>query len=97
MTIIYIENLQGSGKTVKVIEDFGDYAVHRDLAPGEHACIGVSRLKTLQVQEVSLAASNAVTERRAIKSIREVIAQQPDIDVTAAAGQLPACLERRVG
>lgn len=85
MTIIYIENLQGSGKTVKVIEDFGDYAVHRDLAPGEHACIGVSRLKTLQVQEVSLAASGEQTERRTLKSIREVMALQP------------ASVERRVG
>jgi len=85
MTIIYIENLQGSGKTVKVIEDFGDYAVHRDLAPGEHACIGVSRLKTLQVQEVSLAASGEQTERRTLKSIREVMPLQP------------ASVERRVG
>ena len=35
MTIIFIENLQGSGKAIKIVEDFGDYAVHRDLAPGE--------------------------------------------------------------
>ena len=85
MTIIYIENLPGSGKTVKVVEDFGDYAVHRDLAPGEHACIGISRLKTLQVQEISLAADGAPAERRTLKSIREVIAQTPVL------------MERRVG
>ncbi|MGA0600575.1 hypothetical protein ACO2Q3_07705 [Caulobacter sp. KR2-114] len=93
MTIIYIENLQGSGKTVKVIEDFGDYAVHRDLAPGEHACIGISRLKTLQVQEVALGATGAQPERRTLKSIREVMAQTPALANTAA----PTSLERRAG
>jgi hypothetical protein len=85
MTIIYIENLPGSGKTVKVVEDFGDYAVHRDLAPGEHACIGISRLRNLQVQEVNLAADGAAIEKRSLKSIREVIAQTPSM------------MERRVG
>ncbi len=90
MTIIYIENLPGSGKTVKVVEDFGDYAVHRDLAPGEHACIGISRLKNLQVQEVNLAADGAPIEKRTLKSIREVIAQTPT-------NMAPASLERRVG
>jgi hypothetical protein len=54
MTIIFIENLQGSGKAIKVVEDFGDYAVHRDLAPGEHACIGVQKLKCLMIEEVPL-------------------------------------------
>jgi hypothetical protein len=85
MTIIYIENLPGSGKTVKVVEDFGDYAVHRDLAPGEHACIGISRLKNLQVQEVSLAADGAPIERRVLRSMRDMLPQAP------------ASLERRVG
>lgn len=85
MTIIYIENLPGSGKTVKVVEDFGDYAVHRDLAPGEHACIGISRLKNLQVQEISLAADGAPVERRTLKSMRDMLPQAP------------ASLERRVG
>ena len=54
MTIIFIENLQGSGKAIKVVEDFGDYAVHRDLAPGESACIGVQKLKCLMIEEVPL-------------------------------------------
>ena len=54
MTIIFIENLQGSGKAIKVVEDFGDYAVHRDLSPGEHACIGVQKLKCLMIEEVPL-------------------------------------------
>lgn len=93
MTIIYIENLQGSGKTVKVIEDFGDYAVHRDLAPGEHACIGVSRLKTLQVQEVALGAADAPSERRMLKSIREVMTEAPALANVSA----PASLELRAG
>ncbi len=93
MTIIYIENLQGSGKTVKVIEDFGDYAVHRDLAPGEHACIGISRLKTLQVQEVALGVSEAQAERRTLKSIREVMNQTPAL----ANVNTPTSLELRAG
>lgn len=93
MTIIYIENLQGSGKTVKVIEDFGDYAVHRDLAPGEHACIGISRLKTLQVQEVALGESAVQSERRTLKSIREVMSQTPAL----ANVNTPASLELRAG
>ena len=54
MTIVFIENLQGSGHGIKIVEDFGDYAVHRDLAPGEHACIGVQRLKSLRIEEVAL-------------------------------------------
>ncbi len=93
MTIIYIENLQGSGKTVKVIEDFGDYAVHRDLAPGEHACIGISRLKTLQVQEVALGVTEAQAERRTLKSIREVMNQTPAL----ANVNTPTSLELRAG
>jgi len=93
MTIIYIENLQGSGKTIKVVEDFGDYAVHRDLAPGEHACIGVSRLKTLQVQEIALGATDAKPERRTLKSIREVMGQAPAL----ANVNTPTSLELRAG
>lgn len=54
MTIVFIENLQGSGHGIKIVEDFGDYAVHRDLAPGEHACIGVQRLKSLRIEEIAL-------------------------------------------
>jgi hypothetical protein len=64
MTIIFIENLQGSGKAIKVVEDFGDYAVHRDLSPGEHACIGVQKLKCLMIEEVPLAERPA--EKKAV-------------------------------
>ena len=85
MTIIYIENLQNSGKTVKVVEDFGDYAVHRDLAPGEHACIGVSRLQTLKIQEISLTAQGSAVAHGTLKSMRDALAQSP------------AALERRLG
>ncbi len=85
MTIIYIENLQNSGKTVKVVEDFGDYAVHRDLAPGEHACIGISRLQNLKIQEINLAAEGPAAGHRTLKSVRDALAQSP------------ASLERRLG
>jgi hypothetical protein len=59
MTIVFIENLPGSGHGIKIVEDFGDYAVHRDLAPGEHACIGVQRLKSLLIEEIALSEMKA--------------------------------------
>ena len=52
-TLIYIENVLGSGQMVKLKEDFGDYSVSRDLRPGEHARLVVSPFKSLSVEEVS--------------------------------------------
>jgi hypothetical protein len=51
-TLIFIENVLGSGQVVKVTEDFGDYSVTRDLRPGEHARLVISPFKTLSVEEV---------------------------------------------
>lgn len=51
-TLIYIENVLGSGQMVKLREDFGDYSVSRDLKPGEHARLVVSPFKSLSVEEV---------------------------------------------
>src|SRR6202020_186202 len=53
-TLIFIENVLGSGQVVKLTEDFGDYSVTRDLRPGEHARLVISPFKTLSVEEVAL-------------------------------------------
>jgi len=53
-TLIFIENVLGSGQVVKLTEDFGDYSVTRDLRPGEHARLVISPFKTLSVEEVPL-------------------------------------------
>ena len=54
-TLIFIENVLGSGQVVKLTEDFGDYSVTRDLRPGEHARLVVSPFKTVSVEEVPMA------------------------------------------
>ncbi|HZZ90781.1 MAG TPA: hypothetical protein VFE13_20825 [Caulobacteraceae bacterium] len=53
-TLIFIENVLGSGQVVKLTEDFGDYSVTRDLRPGEHARLVVSPFKTISVEEVAM-------------------------------------------
>ena len=53
MTTIFIENSHGSGQVVKIVEDFGDYAVNRDLKPGEHARVAVGPYKSIVVREVA--------------------------------------------
>jgi hypothetical protein len=53
-TLIFIENVLGSGQVVKLTEDFGDYSVTRDLRPGEHARLVISPFKTLSVEEVPM-------------------------------------------
>ena len=59
-TLIYIENVLGSGQMVKLTEDFGDYSVSRDLRPGENARLVVSAFKTISVEEVPMSAIVAV-------------------------------------
>jgi hypothetical protein len=51
-TLIFIENVLGSGQVVKLTEDFGDYSVSRELRPGEHARLVVSPFKSVTVEEV---------------------------------------------
>jgi len=51
-TLIFIENVLGSGQMVKLTEDFGDYSVSRELRPGEHARLVVSPFKAVTVEEV---------------------------------------------
>jgi hypothetical protein len=70
-TLIFVENVLGSGQVVKLTEDFGDYSVARDLQPGEHARLVISPFKTVTVEEVpaSLATPpGAVNGRRSIHS-----------------------------
>ncbi len=55
-TLIFIENVLGSGPMVKLTEDFGDYSVSRDLKPGEHARLVVSPFKSISVEESPLGA-----------------------------------------
>jgi hypothetical protein len=54
-TLIFIENVLGSGQMVRLTEDFGDYAVSRDLRPGEYARLVISAFKTLCVEEIPVA------------------------------------------
>jgi hypothetical protein len=53
-TLIFIENVLGSGQVVKLTEDFGDHSACRDLRPGEHARLVVSPFKSVTVEEVPL-------------------------------------------
>jgi hypothetical protein len=66
-TLIFIENVLGSGQVVKLTEDFGDYSVSRDLRPGENARLVVSPFKSISVEEIPLAAMatpRAANDRR---------------------------------
>ena len=58
MTIVFIENVLGSGQMIKVLEDFGDYVVEHRLQPGDNARFAVSRFKSIVVNE--LVAARAV-------------------------------------
>ncbi|HEY1426952.1 MAG TPA: hypothetical protein VGF50_09800 [Caulobacteraceae bacterium] len=64
-TLIFIENVLGSGQMVKLTEDFGDYSVSRDLRPGENARLVVSPFKTIAVEEIPLAAIVAAAANQA--------------------------------
>ena len=55
-TLIFIENVLGSGQMVKLTEDFGDYSVSRDLKPGENARLVVSAYKSIAIEESPLSA-----------------------------------------
>jgi hypothetical protein len=55
-TLIFVENVLGSGHVVKITEDFGDYSVSRDLRPGENARLVVSPFKSIAVEEAPMLA-----------------------------------------
>ncbi|MEJ0065954.1 MAG: hypothetical protein WDM85_11480 [Caulobacteraceae bacterium] len=68
-TLIFIENVLGSGQVIKLTEDFGDYSVARDLRPGENARLVVSPFKTVTVEEIPISLvgpPSAANERRTI-------------------------------
>lgn len=51
MTLIFIENILGSGQVIHVLEDFGDYVIEHKLRPGDNARIAISRFKSVVVNE----------------------------------------------
>jgi hypothetical protein len=67
-TLIFIENVLGSGQVVKLTEDFGDYSVTRDLRPGEHARLVVSPFKTVSVEEVPISLAMPIAANHAIRT-----------------------------
>ena len=64
-TLIFIENVLGSGQMVKLTEDFGDYSVTRDLKPGENARLVVSPFKSISVEESPIGALVAAAANEA--------------------------------
>jgi hypothetical protein len=68
-TLIFVENVLGSGQVVKLTEDFGDYSVSRDLRPGENARLVVSQFKSISVEEVPMAMADAPAPRRTVLSL----------------------------
>ena len=68
-TLIFVENVLGSGQVVKLTEDFGDYSVSHELRPGENARLVVSPFKTISLEETPLCvggAPSAANEARRI-------------------------------
>ena len=80
-TLIFVENVLGSGQMVKLTEDYGDHRVTQELRPGEHARLVVSPFKTISVEELPLAANDPRTNLRP----------------TVVALPTPRLLERRCG
>jgi len=68
-TLIFVENVLGSGQVVKLTEDFGDYSVSRDLQPGENARLIVSPFKSIAVEEVPMAMAEARPPRLTVLSL----------------------------
>jgi hypothetical protein len=71
-TLIFIENVLGSGQVVKLTEDFSDYSVSRDLRPGEHARLVVSAFKSISIEETPLGGAqtpSAANEGRPVATL----------------------------
>jgi hypothetical protein len=81
-TLIFIENVLGSGQMVKLTEDFGDYSVSRDLRPGENARLVVSPFKSISIEEAPISA---------------VVAAAANESARVASFPAPRSLERRCG
>jgi hypothetical protein len=63
MTIIFIENVFGSGQVITVREAFDDHVVEHRLHPGESARIAISRFKSIIVDEAATAAADRSAAR----------------------------------
>jgi len=66
MTIVFIENVWGSGQIITVSEAFKDHVVSRRLEPGDNLRIAVSRFKSISIDEEAVAAGgvNVAAEGR---------------------------------
>ncbi len=51
MTIVFIENVWGSGQIITVSESFKDHVVSRRLEPGDNLRIAMSRFKSISIDE----------------------------------------------
>ena len=51
MSIVFIENVPGSGQVITVMEEFRGRLIKHDLRPGDNARIAVSRFKSVVVSE----------------------------------------------
>ncbi len=54
MSIVFIENVLGSGQIVTIAETFNRQTVQRNLKPGESARFVTSAFKSLMVNECSM-------------------------------------------
>lgn len=59
MTIIFIENVLGSGQIVTVAETFKDQTIEHHLRPGESGRFFTSAFKSIVVNETMVAARGA--------------------------------------
>ncbi len=51
MTMVFIENVLGSGQVITVLEEFRGRVTERELKPGDNARVPVSRFKSVVVKE----------------------------------------------
>jgi hypothetical protein len=51
MTLVFIENLFGSGQIITVSESFDGYVLEHRLKPGENRRLALSRFKSVVVNE----------------------------------------------
>jgi len=61
MTIVFIENVWGSGQNITVSEAFKDHVVSHRLEPGDNVRIAVSRFKSISIDEDVAIARNLNT------------------------------------
>ena len=57
MTMVFIENVLGSGQVITVLEEFKGRVTERELKPGDNARIAVGRFKSVVVKEYLAAPS----------------------------------------